>query len=60
MKKFLGNFILFFYSNIYALMKGCVEKMPKKNNLTGYKFHYLTVLKPTEKRNSGGSILWEC
>ena len=41
-------------------MKGCVEKMPKKNNLTGYKFHYLTVLKPTEKRNSGGSILWEC
>ena len=34
--------------------------MPKKNNLTGYKFHYLTVLKPTEKRNSGGSILWEC
>ena len=34
--------------------------MPKKNNLTGCKFHYLTVLKPTEKRNSGGSILWKC
>ena len=34
--------------------------MPKKNNLTGCKFHYLNVLKPTEKRNSGGSILWEC
>ena len=38
----------------------CRKKMPKKNNLTGCKFHYLTVLKPTEKRNSGGSILWKC
>ena len=34
--------------------------MPKKNNLIGYKFNYLTVLKPTPKRSSSGSILWEC
>lgn len=34
--------------------------MSKQVELTGQRFGSLTVIRPTDKRNGHGSILWEC
>jgi hypothetical protein len=31
-----------------------------KKDLVGQKFNRLTVLKDTEKRTSGGNVIWKC
>lgn len=34
--------------------------MPPKIDITGQRFGRLVAVKPTDKRNSNGSIVWEC
>lgn len=38
---------------------GC-QSRAAGDDLTGQKFGRLTAIRPTEKRDSGGSIIWEC
>lgn len=34
--------------------------MPQKRDLTGKRFGRLTAIRPTDKRDSNGSVLWVC
>ena len=39
---------------------GCNRKLLNSKNLLGQKFGKLTVIEKTEKRSSGGNIIWKC
>lgn len=39
---------------------GCLNTQGRINNILGQKFNYLTVIEQTEKRASGGDVIWKC